>query len=172
MSAILPTPFPYRLALGPALLLALLLATIQPAGAQGPNFTLPGLDDQPVRLADFRGRWVVVNFWATWCAPCLLEMPELQTFYEAHGARAAVIGVNFEDLAPAEIRSFAKRLAITFPVVLSGGHPIPGFELKGLPTTFLVSPAGELVDTHLGTVNAAMLTARLDELEKTAGSLR
>ncbi|MDS4043136.1 MAG: TlpA disulfide reductase family protein [Candidatus Competibacter sp.] len=156
------SPLPCRLAFR----LALLLAAVHSASAQGLDFTLPDLDNRPVRLADFRGKWVVVNFWATWCPPCLLEMPELQVFHEAHGNRAAVIGINMEDLAPTAIRSFAARLAVTFPIVLSGGKPVSGFDLKGLPTTFLVSPAGKLADTHLGTVTAAMLAERLAELDK------
>jgi len=153
-------------------LLLALLALSPLARAQGPDFALPGVDGQPVRLADFRGRWIIVNFWATWCTPCLLEMPELQAFHEQHHERTTVVGVNFEDIAPSEIRAFVERLAITFPVALSGGEPLPGFELKGLPTTFLISPTGELVDTHLGTVNAAMLAERLAELESTGGSSR
>ncbi len=148
-----------------AVLMLVSLAIIHPASARKPDFTLPDLQDRPVRLADFHGQWVVVNFWATWCAPCLEEMPELQAFHDAQGERAAVVGVNFESRSPAEIRDFVERLAITFPIVLSGGQPVPGFDLRGLPTTFLISPAGELVDTHLGTVNAAMLVERLDELE-------
>lgn len=162
----------YRTDFRPALLLLALLALSPLARAQGPDFALPGVDGQPVRLADFRGRWIIVNFWATWCTPCLLEMPELQAFHEQHHERATVVGVNFEDIAPSEIRAFVERLAITFPVALSGGEPLPGFELKGLPTTFLISPTGELVDTHLGTVNAAMLAERLAELESTGGSSR
>lgn len=140
------------------------------ANAQNPDFSLPGLDQQPVKLADFRGRWVVVNFWATWCTPCLLEMPELQAFHEQHHNRATVIGVNYQDLAPKEIRTFTEQLAISFPIALSGGNPLSGFPLKGLPTTFLISPSGKLTDTHLGTVNAAMLAERLAELEKASES--
>ncbi len=172
MPAIAPHCRSYRTDFRPALLLLALLALSPLARAQGLDFTLPGVDGQPVRLADFRSRWVIVNFWATWCTPCLLEMPELQAFHEHHHERATVVGVNFEDIAPSEIRAFVERLAITFPVALSGGEPLPGFELKGLPTTFLISPAGELVDTHLGTVNAAMLAERLAELESASGSSR
>lgn len=150
----------------PALLLALVLATISLARAENLDFALPGLDNQPVRLADFRGRWVVVNFWASWCSPCLLEMPELQAFHEAHRDRVTVVGINFEAISPDEIRAFAERLRITFPILLGGGEPVAGFELKGLPTTFLISPAGKLVEARLGTVNAAMLAKRLAELEK------
>lgn len=145
-----------------------LLITVPLANAQRPTFTLPNLDQQLVRLTDFRGRWVVVNFWASWCTPCLMEMPELQAFYNTSHDHAVVIGVNFEELEFAKIRQFAKDLSITFPIVLSGGQPVSGFDLKGLPTTFLVSPKGELADTHLGTVNAAMLKQRIIELEKTS----
>ncbi|MDS4030900.1 MAG: TlpA disulfide reductase family protein [Candidatus Contendobacter sp.] len=152
------------------LLLVLMLALIPSAGGSaGLNFTLPGLDGRPVRLADFHGQWVIVNFWASWCAPCLLEMPELESFHQTQHDRAVVIGVNFEDLALGEIRSFVKRLGVTFPIVLSAGQPMPGFPLKGLPTTFLISPSGTLAHTHLGAVNAALLAERLTELERTGG---
>ncbi|MDG4550642.1 MAG: redoxin domain-containing protein [Candidatus Contendobacter sp.] len=154
---------------GRLLLLVLLLALIAPVGATGLDFTLPNLDGRPVRLADFRGQWTVVNFWASWCTPCLLEMPELESFHQAQRGRAAVIGVNFENLAPGEIRPFVERLGVTFPIVLSAGQRMPGFPLKGLPTTFLVSPAGALAHTHLGAVNAALLAERLTELERAGG---
>lgn len=158
--------FPGRFRFRPILLLTLLLAVAHLARAQNLDFALPGLDAQPVRLADFRGRWVVVNFWASWCSPCLLEMPELQAFHEAHRDRAAVVGINFETISPDEVRTFVEHLGITFPILLSGGEPVAGFELKGLPTTFLVSPAGKLVEARLGSVNAVMLAERLTELEK------
>ena len=134
--------------------------------AREPMLSLPDLHQNPVHLTDFRGRWVVINFWATWCTPCLMEMPELQAFHDASHERAAVIGVNFEELAPTKVRQFIQDLSITFPIVLSNGQPVSGFAVKGLPTTFLVSPQGELVDTHLGTVNAAMLHRRIAELEQ------
>ncbi|HRD50403.1 MAG: TlpA family protein disulfide reductase [Candidatus Competibacter sp.] len=157
--------------LGICLALAL-LALAHPVKAQGVNFTLPDLDNRPVQLADFRGRWVIVNFWASWCAPCLLEMPDLQAFHEAHYARAVVIGVNFEEITAREIRPFLARLGVTFPVALSGGQPVPGFEIKGLPTTFFISPAGQRVGAHLGAVNTALLTQRLTELEQSGRSAR
>lgn len=155
--------------------LALSAAAMTPthaASAQEVNFALPGLDKQTVRLTDFRGRWVIVNFWATWCTPCMLEMPELQAFHQTHHARAAVIGVNYEELTADEIRFFVNRLGITFPVALSGGQPVRGFNLKALPSTFLVSPTGKLVRTYLGAVNAAMLLEKLDALEREGDAVR
>lgn len=148
------------------LLLALLPWIADPSLARSLDFSLPGLNSQPVKLADYRGRWVIVNFWASWCSPCLLEMPELQDFYEKNRERATVIGVNFEDRAANDVRVFTDRLAITFPIALSAGNPVPGFELKGLPTTFFISPDGELVDSHLGPVDAEMLTERLEAQDR------
>lgn len=162
----IPRCFRFRPRVGLILLALALGASVR---AEGLNFTLSALNGSSVRLADFRGQWVIVNFWATWCTPCLLEMPELEAFYQTQRGRVAVIGVNFEELASGEIRPFVERLGITFPIALSGGKLIPGFPLKGLPTTFLVSPTGHLADTHLGTVSAALLTERLAELERNAG---
>ena len=151
---------PGRAGLCLAWILALLLASLS-AGARPLNFTLPGLNGQAVQLADFRGRWVIVNFWASWCAPCLLEMPELQTFHEQHADRATVIGINFEDLPASELRLFTERLGVTFPIALGAARPVPGLAVQGLPTTFLIDPSGALVDTHLGSVSAAMLATRI-----------
>ena len=151
------------------LLLALLFTLSPTTGAAGLDFTLPGLDGRLVRLANFRGQWVIVNFWASWCTPCLLEMPELESFYQAQRGRAVVVGVNSEALAPDEIRLFIERLGVTFPIALSAGQRLPGFSLKGLPTTFLVSPTGAIVHTHLGAVNATLLAERLTELERGDG---
>ncbi|MBK8507270.1 MAG: TlpA family protein disulfide reductase [Candidatus Competibacteraceae bacterium] len=153
-------------------LLLALLSTMAELRAQPLDFSLPGLNQQSVKLADYRGRWVIVNFWASWCSPCLLEMPELQAFYEAHRERATVIGVNFEDRPADEVRVFTDQLAVTFPIALSAAKPVPGFELKGLPTTFLISPAGKLVDTHLGSVSAEMLIERLASQEKAGATAR
>jgi len=165
-----PTPSSSSSASCRSLFLALLLALIPfTGGSAGLDFTLPNLDGRPVRLVDFRGQWTVVNFWASWCTPCLLEMPELESFHQAQRGRAVVVGVNFEDLAPSEIRPFVERLGVTFPILLSAGQRMPGFPLKGLPTTFLVSPAGALADTHLGAVSAALLVERLTELERAGG---
>lgn len=157
-------------ALSPWLLpLTLLLVLTHSAEATGLNFTLPALDGRAVRLTDFRGQWAVINFWATWCTPCLMEMPELESFHQDQRGRAVVIGVNVEDLPPSEIRSFVKRLGITFPIALTAGQQVPDFHLEGLPTTFLVSAAGTLAEVHLGTVNATLLTERLVELERAGG---
>ena len=121
------------------------------------DFERPDPQGNPVHLSDFRGQWVVVNFWATWCTPCIKEIPELQHLHDEH-SEATVIGVNFEQLPGPAVRSFADDLKITYPIVLVGSEPLVPFEpLKGLPSTFIVSPQGEFVTGFIGPVTCDWL---------------
>ena len=140
-----------------AVLLAMLLAGS--ASAESVDFTLPDLQGEPHSLSDYRGKWVVVNYWATWCPPCLDEIPELVDFHERHrDGNAVVLGVNHEDISPQFLRSFVDMLKITYPVLRS--EPLPDTPLgpvPGLPTTYIISPEGERVARQVGPVTAQMI---------------
>ena len=137
-----------------SLALITLLIAAGPGAAQARvDFTLPDLNGQPVSLSDFSGRWVVVNFWATWCRPCVQEIPELNAVHRDN-ANITVIGVNFETIAADKLQAFLAQHPIDYPVVRIGDAPLLPFEpLKGLPSTFFVSPAGELIGRHVGPLN-------------------
>ena len=118
------------------------------------DFSLPDVDGTLHRLSDHRGKWVVINFWATWCGPCMVEIPELMRFHERHkDDDAVVIGVNFEEIEPPDLVKFIDEMGIDYLVVRAGDTPILPFEpLKGLPSTFFVDPHGEYVASHAGPV--------------------
>ena len=123
------------------------------------DFSLPDADGQVHRLSDHRGKWVVINFWATWCGPCMVEIPELMQFHERHkDDDAIVIGVNFEEIETPDLVKFIDEMGINYLVVRAGDTPILPFEpLKGLPSTFFVDPHGEYVASHAGPVDAAAI---------------
>lgn len=121
------------------------------------DFSLPDVDGNEIRLSDFRGQWVIVNFWASWCGPCIKEIPELVSYQKAHPDNM-VLGINFEKLGPDAIRRFAGKWGINYPILRIGERPLIPFEpLDGLPATFVVSPSGELVTDHTGPVTQEML---------------
>lgn len=127
--------------------------------AEPVNFALPDLSGKFHHLSDYRGKWVVVNYWATWCPPCLDEIPELVEFHEAHHNKdAIVLGVNYEDSDPVYLKSFVEENLITYPILRANLMQPPVFgRLNGLPTTFIVSPTGELYKSRTGSITRAAL---------------
>jgi len=101
--------------------------------------------DNPIRLSEYRGKWLVVNYWATWCKPCLTELPQLNELSQQYANQLAVLGVNFDHLPPEEILRFAESFQLTFPLL--SDFPIQKFGIKEIPTlpmTFIIDPQGKL----------------------------
>lgn len=144
------------------MLAGLVLAAVSTATATAEpvDFALEDLDGDEVRLSDFRGRWVLVNYWATWCPPCLEELPELESFYNRHKDRdAVVLGVNMEDIGLDSLRGFVEEQFLSYPV-LRGTAVMSGVlgPVSGLPTSYLVSPGGEVVAQQMGPVTEDAIT--------------
>jgi len=139
---------------------------------QGPAFSLQGIDGKLHQLSDYRGKWVVVNYWATWCPPCLEEIPELVDFHERHkDTDAVVLGVNYEDKGVAELTDFSNEYLISYPVLL--GEPGSGKNIgtiPGLPTTYVISPKGEMLARQVGPLTAQMLEDFIAEQQKSAAN--
>ncbi len=116
-----------------------------------PDFVLRGVDGRTYRLADDRGRLLVLNFWATWCPPCRAEMPSMQRASERLSREGiAMVAVNVGDDAQA-IRAFLSAVPVTFPLPMDLDSSVAQrYPMIGLPTTFVVDPAGRLVYSLTG----------------------
>ena len=127
------------------------------------DFQLLDLSGQKHALSDYRGRWVIINFWATWCGPCIKEIPELVEFQRKYQTTAQVLGINFEQSTTNNIRRYGNQLDINYPILRITDEPLVPFEpLKGLPTTFIVSPEGKIIHRHLGPMSYEQLKQWID----------
>ena len=115
-------------------------------------------------LSDHRGKWVVINYWATWCPPCLEEIPELVDFHDTHKDRdAIVLGFNMEQVARGKLVKFVDENMISYPIVPNAkSHDQIGV-VPGLPTTYLINPEGKVVASQVGTVTAEMLESFINK---------
>jgi len=137
----------------------LLLLLVLPQAATAVDMPLTAVNGSKVNLNQYQGRWLVVNYWATWCPPCIAEMPELQSFHDEHLDKGAmVIGINAENISKQQLMTFLDDYFITYPNFVAG--PTQQSELgliPGLPTTFMVSPKGEVVARQVGPVTREMI---------------
>ena len=150
----------------PALLLISAFATVSVASAQTPsaapveppdipNLEVKTLDGSSFDLAAQRGKWVVVNYWATWCSPCLKEMPDLDAF-AASREDVVVVGLAYEDIEEEEMREFLADHPVSYPIaIVDVFDPPTAFPApRGLPMTWLISPQGQVARRFLGPVTS------------------
>ena len=122
-------------------------------GQRGPAFSLTTLDGGRASLEDYRDKLVVLNFWATWCQPCTLEMPTLEALWQRYKDRGLVVlAVSVDRGAPLDlIRPYVKNLELTFPILLDPElETATAWRVTGLPATFLVRPGGEVAGFAVG----------------------
>ena len=118
-----------------------------------PKLSIDTIDGKRFDLADHRGKWVVVNFWATWCGPCLKEMPALSAL-DTMREHIEVVGLAYEDTTPEEMRAFLEKRPVSYPIAMIDVYAPPAdFETPaGLPTTWLLDPTGKIVKRFVGPV--------------------
>lgn len=135
------------------------------AGSVAPDFELPDVNGEMVRLSDYRGRPVILNFWATWCAPCRLEMPELERAQAEFGADGpAVLTLNQEESAE-QVGAFFTEVGLTLPALLdSDGDVGTAYGAFFLPTTVIVGPDGVVAAVHRGLIDRDELDGYLADL--------
>jgi len=132
-----------------------------------PSLQLQTLDAHPWRLHDQLGKWVVVNFWATWCSPCLKEMPELSQLH-TNNETIEVIGLAYEEIEHAQMVEFLTHHLVSYPIAIIDPFA-PLAEIappRGLPMTLLIAPNGVLMQQFLGPVTAQILQQAIAESER------
>ncbi|MGD8277459.1 MAG: TlpA disulfide reductase family protein [Gemmatimonadota bacterium] len=121
-----------------------------PSGSWDYGMEATSLDGSPVDFSDFQGDVLVLNFWATWCGPCIREMPSLAGLRE----RTADLGVRFacvtREKEADKVRAFAEKHGITLPVYVLAGEPPEAFRTRGIPATFVLDRAGTIAMRHIG----------------------
>lgn len=138
---------------------------------QPAEFTLPDRNGKTHHLSDYRGQWVLVNYWATWCPPCREEIPELELFHANSDGRAVVLGVNMESIDAERLATFLDEQFVSYPILLAGSRPEPDRlvgKVPGLPTTYLVTPEGKVVARQVGGVTAEAIRTFIENYEKRA----
>ncbi|MDX1765171.1 MAG: TlpA disulfide reductase family protein [bacterium] len=129
----------------------------QTAG-KAPSFLLDDLDGRPVRSESFAGKVMIVNFWASWCGPCRLEIPHLIALYDAYRDQGVVvIGIAIDPAGPEVLKSFAEEMEVNYPMLVGDEKVFNEFGgLFGLPTTFVVDQSGVIQNKFVGLVDPSL----------------
>ena len=161
------------LALAAVGLFVLLVASRSPRlfpGARAPEFRLAGLDGRPASLSDYRGRAVLVDFWATWCDTCQEELPVLIKLYQKYrGERFELLAVSVDEGGSALVSRFARAVGLPYPVLLADYSTVQSYEISPIPVKFLIDQNGIIYRKYLGPVDPAELGADIETLLKSGG---
>jgi peroxiredoxin len=145
---------------------AVILEPAPMAGHPAPDFELATLDGEIVRLSDFAGKPILVNFWATWCGPCRAEFPDFQKAWIGNTDDLVIIAINHTTADRAEqVDDFVAEMGATFPVVLDkDGQVAEVYQIRGLPTSIFIDRNGVVNEVFTGPINQAYIESKLGEL--------
>lgn len=133
-------------------------------GELAPDFELMSLTGEPMRLSDLRGKAVLINFWATWCAPCVLEMPNFQKYYENYPGDFEILAVSSGE-AEDTVAKFVKDMRLTFPIVLDPESKVYAlYRFQGYPTSYIIDKDGIVRFQQIGLMDEATLEKYLTEV--------
>ena len=132
-----------------------------------PSFSLIDTHGNTHTNQSTQGKYLVVNFWATWCPPCLKEIPAFVEFYENNKDRVLILGLDYEQADKKAIEEFTDTFMVNYPIVLFDEHNGPQFpnfgEVIGMPTTYVYGPKGKLVDFKMGEMDIESLKGAISK---------
>jgi thiol-disulfide isomerase/thioredoxin len=136
--------------------LAGLLLALMVSAAQAADFKVTDTNGKTHSLSGYKGKWVLVNYWATWCPPCLEEIPDLIALHENKKNNLVVIGVAMDYRNAKQVTDFAEGLLVEYPIVLGTPEIVSQIgPVRGLPTTYLFNPEGKMVAQQVGLITRA-----------------
>jgi peroxiredoxin len=116
-----------------------------------PDFSLPGVTDKEIKLSDYKGKIILLNFWATFCVPCRLEMPSLQALSEKyHNDNVEIIAISVDHGREKSVKKWITKNNLDFPIALEGQDTGNMYEVSALPVTFIIGKQGQLIGRILG----------------------
>jgi len=151
------------------LLIALTIGLVTSASAQqrkAANFSLKAADGTSYELSKYKGKVVIVNFWATWCGPCRKEIPDFIEAYKRYRSKGLeIIGISLDQDGWTKVIPFVKQSKINYPIVMGDEQVVENYGgFNAIPTTFIVDKDGNIVDQHAGTMSLKQLEAKLKPL--------
>lgn len=144
----------------------------QAKGATAPDFTLPTVDGKQVKLSDLRGKAVLLNFWATWCGPCRVEIPWFMELEKQYGPKGFVIvGVSMDDDPKKDVPKFAEEMKIDYPILVGNETVADQYGgVEGLPVTFFIDRDGKIVKKALGLTSHSEIEDGIKEALSSSGT--
>lgn len=123
-----------------------------PGGKSAPSFTLQDLNGKPVSLSDFKGKVVILDFWATWCGPCVIEIPHFIELYEQYKAQGfAMVGISLDRQGVGIVKSFVQKHGVNYPILMADGRVDRAYGgITSIPTTFVIDRIGNVRRKYIG----------------------
>jgi len=148
------------------LLSTMFFALLSAQNRKAANFKLETADGSTVELSKLRGKVVLVNFWATWCAPCRKEIPDFIDVYNEYKAKGfEIVGIALDEEGFELVTPFVKKYKIPYPVVVGTGKTVDTYGgFNAIPTSFIINREGIIVDEHTGLMTRSVLEKKLKEL--------
>lgn len=131
-----------------------------------PDFQLQTLDGETVKLSDYRGQRVMLNFWATWCPPCRAEMPDMETFYQENDVAVVAVNLTETEANLTDVADFKESFNLTFPIFLDEKNEVATtYQIRPIPTSYMIDSKGIIRYKALGALNYEMMVAQFEMMQ-------